>query len=168
MSLHDLIKVFQEAAKTRGQMLAISRIAEKIPDVAAAVMEDATPGVKTCGLCLGATRLPKPTADDPQATAECHECRGTGLVHHHPEHDVQKTALKIAGLLDSHKGMNLNILQQQLNAPRTDTLGFDQLMEGLDTVLYGKGRDRLVATESPDDTRDALSDPQIIDGDLAP
>lgn len=144
VGLAELIAVFQSAATARGKMLAITRIAEASPDVAAAVMEEATPGVKACPRCLGAQKLPKPTADDPTAVADCPDCSGLGTIYHRPDHDVQKTALKIAGLLDAGKGgVNIAVLQNQMNQSKGDVGEFDTFMEGLDALLYGTGRDRV-------------------------
>lgn len=145
VSLSTLSKAFGEAAKTRGQLLAWDRVAQRLPDVAAAVMEDAVPGLKTCPGCLGARMVPKPTNEDADATGPCSTCQGTGLKHFQPDHDVQKTALKIGGMLDSGKagpGVNVAFLNQQLNTSHADLEGYDQLMEGLDNLLYGKGRAR--------------------------
>lgn len=144
VGLGELMTVFQSAALTRGKMLAITRIAAASPDVAAAVMDEATPGVKTCPRCLGAMKLPKPTTEDPSALTDCPDCSGLGTIYHHPEHEVQKTALKIAGLLDTGKGgVNIAVLQNQMTHNRGDIGEFDTFMEGLDALLYGTGRDRV-------------------------
>lgn len=143
VQLSELMSVFQAAAKTRGQMLAISRIADRAPDVAVGVMEAAIPGVKECPRCLGARVLDAPVNEqNPDGKQACPNCNGAGTIYHLPNHDVQKTALKISGLLDGGKGsVNLQVLNQQFNG-NTD-VGYDQLIEGLDTLLYGKGRERL-------------------------
>lgn len=149
VGLAQFLKTFQEAATTRGKMLAITRIAEKVPDVAVAVMDGATPGWRECFACMGTRviEVAKPTEEDPTAIAivACGTCGGRGLTYNQPDHDVQKTALKISGLLESGGGMKLNILQQQLGASgKGEARGYDTLIEALDGMLYGKGRDRMV------------------------
>lgn len=139
-----LMKVFRTAVLTRGQMIATARIAEKAPDVAAAVMEDAIPSDRTCPKCLGARLVDKPTAADPNATEECGLCHGHGTIRFVPDHDVQKTALQIAGLLERGGGVKVTTLvaNQNLNAG-TDSGSYDKLIGALDGVIYGKGRDRM-------------------------
>lgn len=145
-----LLKVFEEAALTRGRLLATTRIAKALPDVAAGVMEAATPGEKTCRACLGAGRVPQPTAEDPNATQPCGPCKGTGLVYYEPDHEVQKTALKLGRLLDTGRqgpgvGVSLNVLQQQTALNPGDTGSYDTLVKLLDTRIYGEGRERLAS-----------------------
>lgn len=143
-----LMKVFRTAVLTRGQMIATARIAEKAPDVAAAVMEDAIPGDKVCGKCLGArtTQRVKEKKDGEIIWEDvaCEDCGGRGMVHYRPDHDVQKTALQIAGLLERGGGVKVTTLvaNQNLNAG-TDSGSYDKLIGALDGVIYGKGRDRM-------------------------
>lgn len=166
VSQAKLMKVFQEAAKSRGQLLAITRIAQKLPDVAVAVMEDAIPGIRICPRCQGACVVLKPTNDDPTATAECPECKGLGDVIFRPDHEVQKTALKIGGLLDVGKGggMNLNILQQNTQHNPGDTGNFDTLMAGLDDLIYGKGRARFIHPGDGDETAETING-EVVNGE---
>lgn len=140
-----ILPVFKEAVKARGQVISTARIAERMPDLAAAVVDDAIPGWRECRECLGAREIAAPTPEDPHAVKPCPECRGRGQVWFVPDHDVQKTALKISGLLESgtRGGATVNVLQKNTQIAPGDTGGFDALMTMMDDALYGSGRDRL-------------------------
>ncbi len=159
--ISKLMKACQEAIRTRGQLLAHKRIADALPDVAAAVMAEATPGWKDCIDCVGSGRvmaLVDNTDEDGkkipgkhEEEIQCAACKGRGLVYHQPDHDVQKTALKIGGVLDTGKGMSVQVLQQNTQVNPGDTGNYDRMMEALDGVLYGSGRDRLATTRGDQD-----------------
>jgi hypothetical protein len=143
-----LLEVVKSAALVKGQILATQRVAMALPDVAAAVMLDATPGLRDCGRCLGARYISKPTNENPDAQAECPECQGTGTIVHRPDHDVQKTALKIGGLLGGPGGgkaggVNVAVLQSTTQVNPGDSTTYDAMIGLLDRALYGEGRDRL-------------------------
>lgn len=157
VGLAKLLKMFQEAVRTRSHLIAHTRIAEKLPDVAAAVMEAATPGWRPCLNCLatGIVTVVVPDRDAegkiiPEAFHDerkiCGTCQGRKQVWYEPEHEAQKTALKIGGILDTGKkgaGVNLSVLQQNTQINPQDTGNYDRMMEALDGVLYGQGRERL-------------------------
>lgn len=146
IGLGRLLGIFREAVLARGQVIAITRIAQKVPDVAAAVMEDATPGWRICLACLGAKQVEEKNPDTKEMElVPCGRCNGRGEVYHRPDHDVQKTALQISGLLDKGGAKITTIVAQQQTGGggSPDTGMFDQLMGALDGALYGKGRDRL-------------------------
>lgn len=159
-----LMKLFRSAVLTRGQLIATARIAERAPDVAAAVMEDAIPSDRTCPKCLGARLVDKPTAADPNGTEECGLCHGHGTIKFVPDHDVQKTALQIAGLLERGGGVKVTTLvaNQHSNAG-TDSGSYDKLIGALDGVIYGKGRDRMRQAPPSDD-----GESTVLDGDVIP
>ncbi len=144
VDLATVLKTLLSATKARAQAIAISRIGEKLPDVAAAVMEEAIPGWKLCPACLGSGQISRqPSEEDPRTQQECTACKGLGQQWNQPDHDVQKTALKLGGLLDTHKGATLQMFNQQnVNNPG-DTGTYDSLMSKLDDVIYGKGRERI-------------------------
>lgn len=148
VSVATLLEVLQAAALVKGRMLATQRIVQGLPDVAAAVMTDATPGLRECPRCLGARWIAKPTNEDPDAQVECDACKGTGTIVHKPDHDVQKTALKLGGFLatggkGSGGGVNVSVLQATTQVNPGDTGTYDALVGLLDRAIYGEGRDRL-------------------------
>lgn len=152
--LSKLLKMFKEATLARGQLLSLSRIAEKLPDVAAAVMDDAIPGERPCPTCNGLTTVMMSVGgpDAAPTAVPCGNCKGTGLVRFVPDHDVQKTALQLGGLLQ--KGGNITqIVAQQNNGGGTGS--FDDLVGALDKVIYGTGRERFARASGGDDTVDA-------------
>ncbi len=165
-----ILPVFKEAVKARGQVISTVRIAERMPDLAAAVVNDAIPGWRECHECLGAREIAAPTPDDPHAMKPCPECRGRGQVWFVPDHDVQKTALKISGLLESgaRGGATVNVLQKNTQIAPGDTGGFDALMTMMDDALYGSGRDRLARmrpqTPMGAETIDAVSVEAVVEG----
>lgn len=144
LSMTRLMKLFQAAALAKGQTKAIVRIAAQLPDVAAGVMEDAIGGDKTCRACNGFQFVPKPTKEDPDATAECGECRGKGTIYHQPDADTREMALRIGGLLEKGGGAKILIANQNNGGGGgvADTASFDKLMAAIDGTLYGEGRAR--------------------------
>lgn len=144
LKMTRLLKLFQAAALAKGQTAAISRIAGKLPDVAASVMEDAVGGKRMCEECKGYGVVKKPTKEDPGAEGECPECRGRCEVYFHPEANVRELALRIGGLLEKGGGgAKILINNQQVNTgSAADSASYDRLMAQLDTALYGAGRDR--------------------------
>ena len=168
VGLPKLMKMFEGALRTRGQLLAHTRIAASMPDLAAAVMEDSIPGWRECRTCMG-SQMVEVEVKSPEGThtesRPCTACKGNGLVWFQPDHEVQKTALKISGLLESGKGAGVNVAVLQNNTQNNpgDTGNYDQLMGMLDGVLYGTGRERLGrrSTGAPA----SAADP--IDGEIA-
>lgn len=145
VTLPSLQRVFMEARKMRGLVLATERIAEHTPAVAAAVMEAAVPGPRQCKKCLGAKRIEviNPENKLELVFIDCPTCEGVGEVFHEPDHDVQKTALKISGLLTEGKGIVVNQQQFNRNSAGADP-GFEKMMAGLDNLLFGVGRERTI------------------------
>lgn len=148
LSMNRLLNLFQAAALAKGRTKAVQRIAEKLPDVAAGVMEDAIAGDKPCQRCKGFCFLPKPTTEDPAATEECPECRGKGTIFYQPDHHIREIALRIGGLLE--KGGNKVLIAQQFGTSGgASTENFDRLMSAMDGALYGEGRARARSQAAP-------------------
>lgn len=147
VSLAKLLDVFKVALLARGRLAATVRIATALPEVAQQVMEDAVGGNRVCPDCLGAKRVDDSTEKDPAGTKPCARCKGKGEVRFIPDHEVQKTALKIGGLLEHGSGMKIAVNQNMLNlgGGGADSESYDRLVAALDTRLYGGGRARLRA-----------------------
>jgi hypothetical protein len=144
LSLAGLLDLFHTSAKARAKAISISRIAKHLPDVASAVMEDAIPGQRTCPTCLGAKQLAAPTPDAPLAMAPCPDCHGLGEVRHTPDHEVQRTALKLGELLNEGKGSGTHISMAMLQQAQGKSGGieYDSFLSLMDGLLYGRGRER--------------------------
>lgn len=168
-SLTKLMGMFRSAVMARGQMIAISRIAAKLPDVAASVMEDSIAGWRPCLSCEGTqviTVKDYPPGTKPQdlATTElidvikpCPSCMGRGRVYWQPPHDMQKTSLMIGGLLDKGGPRITTIVANQNVQAGTDSTSYDSLIGALDKAIYGEGRGR---------TGGAAMQESYIDGEL--
>lgn len=157
ISMARLMKLFQAAALVKGQTKAIQRIAERLPDVAAAIMEDAIPREKECPICDGLTTVPgRPTKENPDPEpVKCTVCKGKGTVPFVPEHQVREMALRIGGLLEKGGGSGVKVLVANQNngagVSVADTKSFDSLMAAVDGALYGEGRARQRTGEEPID-----------------
>ncbi|HET9256302.1 MAG TPA: hypothetical protein VFO16_14045 [Pseudonocardiaceae bacterium] len=162
VTLNELQKVFVDARKMHGIVVATDRIVTAAPDVAAAVMADAQAGWRLCVECLGARVVVKVERDasgrEGEVQVDCPLCRGRGEVYHVPDHDTQKTALKLAGLLvEKGPGVSVTTIAASLSRQAGD---YDAVVSALDDVLYGDVRARFgahalagdaLAGGSPDD-----------------
>lgn len=162
VSLSKLLDMFRTALLARGRLAATVRIATALPEVAQQVMEDAVGGERICSDCLGACRVSEPTPEDSERTVPCALCRGRGKRQFTPDHEVQKTALKIGGLLESGGGTKIAVNQNMLNfGGGADSESYDRLVTALDTRLYGGGRARLRAGDGDA----APVEGEVLDGD---
>lgn len=142
VSMVKLLAIFREALLARGKLQATVKIATMLPAVAAQVMDDAVAGERVCAECLGAMKVADPTTEDPERTKVCGQCRGKGMVRFIPDHETQKTALKIGGLLEQG-GMKIAVNQQTFSMGGAGGEEYDRLVTALDGALYGHGRERL-------------------------
>jgi hypothetical protein len=149
VSLQRLMSLYRDAALVSAQVGAIDRVATGLPAVAADVMTRAIEHRVTCPICQGLTTItPAPTKDKPNPTPEpCRACGGFGSTVAQPEHEVQKTALELGGLLKKGGG-GLTIQQNNTQvALAGGAAGFDEMIEKLDEVLFGTARDRVKVKE---------------------
>lgn len=168
--LRKLMELYRDAALVMSQVQAIDKVAESLPAVAVDVMNRAQTHRVTCATCQGTTTIqPEPTKDDKNPDPKtCPDCRGYGNHIAEPDHEVQKTALALGGFLKKDSGTSITLQQnnQQL-VMAGSSAGFDEVIEKLDTVLFGAARDRvarraqtvvdadLVAPADPADTEGA-------------
>lgn len=150
VSLSKLLGMFKTAVLARGQLLAIARTAERLPDVAASVMDDSVAGWRMCIGCEGSQEIEvkvlpvgaKPGDAPIDARIPCPSCGGRGRTYWQPPHDMQKTALMIGGLLDKGGPKITTIVANQNIQAGTDSGSYDSLIGALDKHLYGEGRGR--------------------------
>lgn len=148
----------------KSTLLATMHIAAGLPDVAKGVMDDAIPGIKTCVVCNGTTKVEGPEPDKPM---DCPACQGRGVRYFEADNDVRKMALALGGLLapsGSAKG-GVSIVNNNLalaaGGAAGASAGLDRITELTDRLLYGVGRDRLAGA---DDAADA----EFVEGEVAP
>jgi hypothetical protein len=159
--LFRLYAMLKDASLVKGQVKALVRVGDRLPDVAGAVMEDAIPGQRVCQSCGGLrTYVEEPTTENPNpAPRLCQACRGTGTVYYTPEIELRKVALQMGKLLDRPGGVtNTNVNVQKFGAGATGTVvPFDQVVLEADRILYGTGRERRYGFR-PDPAADDVAD----------
>ena len=167
IGLGQVFALFKDATKARALVEATVEIAAQLPAVAKGVMEDAVSGEKPCQKCRGSGWVtPNPTESTPNPTpAVCTPCQGTGTRYYEPEPRIRELALTMGGLIEKHPQVTIN---QTKNAIGIVAPGaYDTLVSGLDDLLYGDPRSRVIdvapleAAEEGDHGRQApvLSEP---------
>jgi hypothetical protein len=172
ISLRRLMELYRDAALVSAQVGAIDKVAQGLTGVAADVMARAVTHYVTCHGCQGTgTFVPEPTKDKPNPQSEpCRTCRGVGQLEAQPEHEVQKTALQLGGLLKkdgTSGGITIQQNNQQLNLAG-GSAGFDDLVEKMDEVLFGSARERVsqrVHTAHVDPGTAAPATDDIVEGE---
>lgn len=152
LALKDLYTIYRDARTARAHLQAINTIAEHLPATVQDVMAKSAPYEGTCSRCLGAgsiTALPTPDAPNP-SPSPCTACGGDGTVTYQPDHDVQKTALTLGGLLKSGAGIAPSF--SLVNTRTTVHMGagadaiipidqhtsaFLRMQQAADAILYG-------------------------------
>lgn len=148
--LRQLMELYRDAALVVGQVQAIDQVASGLPAVAADVMARAVEHYVDCAGCTGTGSVtPEPTKDKPNPAPEpCKVCRGIGQLKQAPEHEIQKTALTLGGMLKKDGGTSITLQQNNQQIVGMGAAGgFDDLIEKLDTVLFGAARDRVARRE---------------------
>jgi hypothetical protein len=142
VSMRRLLDFVKDGALVRGQVKALVAVGERLPAVAASLMEDAVPSDRTCPTCRGLRQLvDDPTVQNPSpAPRICKSCDGTGLVPYHPETELRKVALQIGKLLDKPGNTNNVFIGQKFGSGTVQP--FSQVVGALDDLLDGPGRDR--------------------------
>lgn len=183
VSLAKIQKAFEGSVMARAHLLAHTKIAERTPDLAAQVMDDAIGGWRVCVACegVGTTMV---EVKDQEGTRdeqrECPTCKGKCRVWFQPDHEVQKTALKLAKLLETGRGgggsgVNVAMIQANTAGNPGDQTSYNQLIGKLDDVLYGSGRQRLIQSQSGKDLdraeraerAEAMEGEESVDGEVA-
>lgn len=152
-----VMNLVKQAALTRAQLLSTLKVAEQLPDVAAAVMRDAIPGERPCQICQGiGTMMPEPTKENPNPSpVQCVACNGKGTQLYSPELGVRKVALQLGGLMErgDHSAKGITMIQTNLNKASAsgEQSHYDKLVAVADTLLYGTGRDRMPTSRLAED-----------------
>lgn len=145
----QVIKFFQDAGFAKAHLAASRKIWKRLPAVAEDVMAKAVARDLTCPECVGVGELTyytKPSGwkkGDPldSEVKACWKCQGLKTVRVEPEHEVQKTALEIGGLLKRGVQVGVNVGVQTNNS--FAMLGVDHLKNfraASDRILFPSRR----------------------------
>lgn len=102
------IRLFTKAKGAQAYQVAITKIYEKLPEVAEDVAFRSLPHTDTCPSCQG-----QPVPED--GTSPCRKCRGRGVINKPPSIKHQEWSLQIGELLKPAGGVTINNNQMQLN-----------------------------------------------------
>lgn len=140
VSLGAVFQLFQSAVKTRALVLATVEVAAQLPAVTRGVMEDAQAGERPCPRCQGAGAVtPNPTTAQPNPTPEtCRHCQGKGTFIYEPPVRLREIALELGGMLNTGPQVTINQTKNSIGVVAVGA--YDQLVAGLDDVIYGDPR----------------------------
>lgn len=134
IGLTDLLRAYRNATLAKAQILAVNEIAERLPRLAADVMDRALPQPMPCPVCKGSKRNAKNTED-------CKVCKGTGTVQRLPSVARQRLALEIAELVKFPKPSPALLLQQNNfgdAAKSAEPGSLEQLQAAVTNILFNK------------------------------
>lgn len=139
-----LLELFRKAGFAKAQVEAMQKVWAKTPAVAEDVMTRALPHLLPCGPCRGrgwkkervrdeeTGKLKQPLAWEDK---DCEACGGAGSITVQPEHERQRTALELAGLLNTPGSPNVQVNVQQNNAHFSSD-HYQRFLAASDALLY--------------------------------
>ena len=138
-----LLELFRKAGFAKAQVEAMQKVWAKTPAVADDVMSRALPRVVPCRACRGrGGRKVRAKGEDGRTLQplawvdeDCIACGGSGSITHEPEHDRQRTALELAGLLNTPGSPNVQVNVQQNNAHFSSD-HYQRFLAASDALLY--------------------------------
>jgi hypothetical protein len=150
ISLTDLLRAYRNNRLAKAQILAIDRIAERLPSVVEDVMTRALPHEGLCSLCEGTGQVtPEPSKRHPiPSPVPCGLCAGKGRRMILPDLERQKLALELGELTRVPKN-GPTVLQQfnfggQGQTPATGASttpgSLEQMQQAVARVLYDPRR----------------------------
>lgn len=169
----QLIKFFTEAGFVRAQLAAFEKVWGNLPEVAGDVMEKAVPRTVECGPCHGSGRMVYEVKPEGwkkgdsvgEEEKDCWNCFGKKTVLLEPDHEVQKTALELGGLL-KRGGVQVGV-QVGVQQNNQTVLGADFLRDfrgATDKILFPSRRGEQ-PEEQPEESSEESPDPQERDRD---
>jgi len=140
LDLVDLFQHFKDATLAKAQTDAVVRIASKLPDVAEDVFRRSMEHEAICAECKGSGY----TAEG----KECRYCQGAGRAQRDPDHEVQKTALKVGKLLEAAGGVSVNVSQTQQIGVMSIGQTMRQVQADTDKLLYPSRREAVIEADA--------------------
>ncbi len=138
----ELIEAYKAGEINRAQALALSKVGERLAEVAEDVMRLSIPHEITCSACYGEGQVtPQPTKKVPDPQPEtCGVCRGTGILVKEGDVEHKKLALDLGKLLPKGAGMSISMQQNVANFTGSSAGGaLEQMQAATDAILYGDG-----------------------------
>lgn len=123
VSVARFLKIFRDARGARAYLAALDQVWEKLPDVAADVMERALPAEVFCKPCSGTgqqklkteNRAKKGPRRNQDAPLVCPECEGKGKRPVTPTLEYQRLALTLGGMPKQTPGVLIDQSRKQEN-----------------------------------------------------
>lgn len=131
-----VLRLLSKARGAAALVRSMDAIYRAVPQVAEDLMQEATSRRFQCQECNGVGQI-LPPADSEELPKPCKACWGTGEVVLHPDIEVRKTALQVAGVLKTEKAAGVNVQVNNISSGQVRTSA--ELREATDRVLYGSG-----------------------------
>lgn len=155
IGLTDLLRAYRNATLIKAHILATKAIADRLPALAADVMERAMPQEAMCPVCRGTGTPPGGSRKKGDAPEACKTCDSTGKVTRPPTVARQRLALEIAELLRKDRPA----FHQQINVvnPTAPVApgSLEQLQSAVTSILYQRAAVPAAIDVTPTSSSDA-------------
>lgn len=163
-----VVMAYHRAQMQQVQILALSAVAARVPEVVAEIVRMALPRTEECETCHGKGTVPAPrrkTRGRKPSPLACPACGGKGKMHHAGQGSQQDRVLDLARLVSKGGGVNVAVQANTTVTPQAGGGGtsspLGQLQQAIQATLSSK-----VASPSRSDGR--TSDPHTIDATVIP
>lgn len=124
LKAHEIIDLFRSATFARGHALALTKMAEALPDVAEDIAAKSVDAKIECPSCFGAGEI---------NNVQCPQCFGKGAVMRFSDIDRQKILLEATGINKKGPGVAVQVNTQINNQPPNF---FSRFVKQSDDVAY--------------------------------
>jgi len=152
IGLTDLLRAYRNATLIKAHILATKAIADRLPALAADVMDRAMPQEVMCPVCRGTGTPPGGKKGD-----LCKTCNSTGKITRAPTVARQRLALEIAELLRKDRPA----FHQQINVNPSAPVApgsLEQLQSAVTSILYARPAVPTTIDVTPTQSSDAGAD----------